>query len=95
MGKNKIYTELDSNSITDLLSELPIYSKEGDFIEEGFFLNKPFKKFKVIEKDEDIIYEKANKILNQFYIQATSIGLHINSEKTQFFVQNKNFYGNI
>ena len=37
MGKNRIYTELDSNSISNLLSELPVYSKQGDLIDEGFF----------------------------------------------------------
>ena len=57
MGKNRIYTELDSNSITDLLSELPVYSKQGDLIDEGFFLNKPYKKFKVMEKDEEKVFE--------------------------------------
>ena len=35
MGKNRIYTELDSNSITDLL-KLPVCSKQGDLIDEGF-----------------------------------------------------------
>ncbi len=57
MGKNRIYTELDSNSISNLLSELPVYSRQGDKIDEGVFLNKPFKKYKVIENGKQKEFE--------------------------------------
>ena len=32
LGTNRIYTELDSNSISELLKELPVYKKIGSKI---------------------------------------------------------------
>ena len=68
LGTNRIYTELDSNSISELLKELPVYKKIGSKIEEGVYLNQPYNKYKVKsshqENEFDVITTDAISIDN-------------------------------